>query len=137
MFRQRAWDWYTARHFVLQALVEAFEFLFFVLLEEELSIGQARANPQLAENRRHMGLDGRFRNAQLIGDLFVQQAFADHGQHPAAQRPALLARLLTLAQADAARQQRANPVAHLPALKIRLKPVLPLKGDIDRQLRKK
>ncbi|MNP63313.1 hypothetical protein D3C76_1586960 [compost metagenome] len=29
-----------------------------------------------------MGLDGRLRNAQLVGDLFVQQAFADHGQHP-------------------------------------------------------
>ena len=29
-----------------------------------------------------MGLDGGFGDIQLVGDLLVQQAIADHGQHP-------------------------------------------------------
>nr|GFC56895.1 hypothetical protein [Tanacetum cinerariifolium] len=52
----------------------------FHLLQEQSCLS-ARSHVQLAKDRGHMGLDGCFGHTQFIGNLFVQQAFTDHGQY--------------------------------------------------------
>src|SRR3984957_18132457 len=42
----------------------------------------AALDAELLQDRGHMGLDGGFRDAGLIGDLLVEQAFRQHHQHP-------------------------------------------------------
>ena len=42
----------------------------------------AALDAELLQDRRDMRLDGRFRDAELVGDLLVEQAFRQHHQHP-------------------------------------------------------
>src|SRR5437016_644579 len=41
----------------------------------------AALDAELLQDRRDMGLDGRLRDAELIGDLLVEQTLRQHHQH--------------------------------------------------------
>ena len=43
---------------------------------------RAAFDAELLQDRRDVGLDGRLRYAEFIGDLLVEQSFRQHHQHP-------------------------------------------------------
>ena len=51
------------------------------LLPQQRGLGPG-AHVELAEDRRDVGLHRRLGNVQVVGDLLVQQPFADHGEYP-------------------------------------------------------
>ncbi len=50
-------------------------------MQQERRLG-AGTDPEFTEDGRGMGLDRGFGDIQLEGDLLVEQAFAEHGEHP-------------------------------------------------------
>ncbi len=50
------------------------------LAERDHGLGAA-VDAKLQQDRRNMGLHGCFGHAEFIGDLLVEQAFAEHGKH--------------------------------------------------------